>query len=138
MSTNEAKQVSCLRLALVPHDTLSKIRTIAETKVRGGAKLESMFKMKCRGPRGYGAPRRRNSCMDHVLLEVHKCVLSEVFPRQRGRVVKLDARRTARRYCARVDAPVDEEDSLASSTDVHDHDEDGLDDDGIVGKICYI
>jgi hypothetical protein len=93
-----SKRNACVKLVLVPPHTVDALREIATAHVRAGTSLQSMFRMRCRAPRGYGAPRRRNSCVDHVLLETHQCVLSRVFPRQRGRIVDLGNGRKARRY----------------------------------------
>ena len=101
-----------MRLVLVPAHMLDRMRSVALGMVTAGGTLDTVLKMRCRSARRYGAPSRRNTCYEHLLMEVQAGVLSRVFPRQRGVVVKLGNNVVARRYsvrggppCTRPDTP---------------------------------
>jgi hypothetical protein len=105
------------------------MRSVALGMVTAGGTLDTVLKMRCRSARRYGAPSRRNTCYEHLLMEVQAGVLSRVFPRQRGVVVKLGNNVVARRYsdrggtpCTRPDTPytplVGIQESIADPGDV--------------------
>jgi hypothetical protein len=90
-----------MRLVLVPAHMLDRMRSVALGMVTAGGTLDTVLKMRCRSARRYGAPSRRNTCYEHLLMEVQAGVLSRVFPRQRGVAVKLGNDIVARRYSDR-------------------------------------
>jgi hypothetical protein len=87
-----------MRLVLVPAHMLEKMRSVAQGMVPAGGTLDMVLKLRCRNARRYGAPSRRSTCYDHLLMEVQPAVLSHLFPRQRGLAVKLGRDTVARRY----------------------------------------
>jgi hypothetical protein len=92
-----------LRLVLVPEEMMPDVERAAMSSVPGGASLDSVLRKRCRQPRRFGAPSRRNACDGrHYLAEVHRAVIRRVFPKQRGYSVKVPLAGhtcTAKRYC---------------------------------------